>query len=274
MTWTGVLPQTSLRPLTGPDLEEFRRTIEDTPLNAELLGSLNSGRSRVFVSGGRGSGRVALVDNGWDQDEPTAVGTDAEGIWNLLRQYSGWTCVGGLQRPVAEQLAEIFRRELGVEPAFKAGVLFVLNRPAIPHTSPHVRSLTARDVGLIDEAPPGILGPYRQGADLLAQARVAAGVVDGRIVGWMVSGGWTPRYAGIGGHVVETWRNQGIGSAAAFLLAWEAQQEGRAPVWSTGEDNARSQHVARKLGFEEIGRDWYVVIPGLWKAGGFAPRPG
>ncbi|HEV2166606.1 MAG TPA: GNAT family N-acetyltransferase [Thermoplasmata archaeon] len=115
---------------------------------------------------------------------------------------------------------------------------------------------------------------YSGGAELLAGAHVAAGIVGGQIVGWMTSGAWTPRHAGVGGHVLEPWRNQGIGSAAACLVAQEAQQAGRAPTWSTGEDNPRSQHVARKLGFEECGRDWYVVIPEYWKAGGFRPERG
>jgi len=32
------------------------------------------------------------------------------------------------------------------------------------------------------------------------------------------------------------------------------------PVWSTGEDNVASLRVARKLGFEEVGRRTYVIL--------------
>jgi GNAT superfamily N-acetyltransferase len=272
MTWTRALPRTTLPPLTGSGLEEFRRMIDDVPLHAELLGSLMSGRSRVFVDGDPGSCQAALVDNRWDPNEPTAFGEDAEGIWCLLSQYSGWTCVGGLERRVAEDLAAIFRRELQAEPKFKAGVFFVLNRPAVPHASPDVRLLGSEDAKLVDRAPPEILGPYAGGAELLSYAKMAVGIVGGQIVGWMTSGGWTPSYAGVGGHVLEPWRNKGIGSAAAYLVARVVQQADRSPVWSTGEDNPRSQHVARKLGFEECGRDWYVIIPGLEEGGGFTPE--
>lgn len=274
MTWMGGLPQTTLVPLTGPSVEEFRGTIEDVPMNSELLGALNCGGSRVFVAGEPGSYRAALIDNCWDQNEPTAAGTDAEAIWSLLTQYSGWTCVGGLDRSTAEDLSTVFRRELGTEPAFKAAVFFSLNRPGIPHTSPLVRLLGPQDAEMVDRAPPDVLGPFGSGAELLASAKVAAGVVDGKIVGWMISGGWSARHAGVGGHVLEPWRNRGIGSAAAYLVAREAQLAGRTPTWSTGEDNPRSQHVAQKLGFEECGRDWYVVIPAFWKSGGFTPRRG
>ncbi|HEV2230761.1 MAG TPA: GNAT family N-acetyltransferase [Thermoplasmata archaeon] len=272
MTWTGKPPETTLAPISGADLDEFRGTLEDTPANSEALAALASGHSRTFLLGDPQAPGAALIDNCWDQDEPTAIGTDAESIWTLLSQYSGWTCVGGLQRPTAEALAEIFRRELGLEPSFKAAVLFVLKRPAIPHESKLVRLLDVHDTEMVDRAPPEMLGLYRGGAELLARAKVAAGVSDGGIVGWMTSGEWSLRHAGVGGHVLEPWRNRGIGSSAAFLVAQAAQREGRAPTWSTGEDNPRSQHVARKLGFEECGRDWYVVLPALWKSGGYHPR--
>lgn len=272
MTWTGKLPETTLTPLSRAELDEFRATLEDVPLNSEALAALASGRSRTFIAGNPHAPRAAVIDNCWDQNEPTAIGTDAESIWSLLSRYSGWTCVGGLQRPTAEALAEIFRRELGLEPSFKAAVLFVLKRPVIPHESKLVRLLDARDTAMVDRAPPEMLGMYRGGAELLARAKVAAGICDGEIVGWMTSGEWSPRHAGVGGHVLEAWRNQGIGSAAACLVAQAAQHAGRAPTWSTGEDNPRSQHVARKLGFEECGRDWYVILPALWGTGGYNPR--
>ncbi len=124
----------------------------------------------------------------------------------------------------------------------------------------------------MDPAPTRIRGPYGDGADRLAQAKVAAGMDPGRIVGWMRTGGRTPKHAGIGGHVLEAYRNQGLGSAAAYLVAREAPRAGRDPVGSTGEDDPRSQRVARKLGFEEIGRDGWVISPGWSERGG--DRPG
>lgn len=271
MTWTGQLPETTLRPLSSDEMREFRGTLEDTPANSEALAALASGHARAFVAGNAQAPRAGIIDNCWDQNEPMAIGTDAESIWSLLSRYSGWTCVGGLTRPTAEALAAIIRRQLGLEPRFKAAILFDLKRPAIPHESRLVRLLDPRDASLVERAPAEMLGLYRGGSELLDRAVVAAGVRDGEIVGWMSSGEWTPRHAGVGGHVLEPWRNQGVGSAAAFLVAQAAQRAGRTPTWSTGEDNPRSQHVAQKLGFEECGRDWYVILPALWGSGGYRP---
>lgn len=274
MTWSRGRPATTLTPLAGADLERFCRSLEDTPPHADLLGSLRVGGSRLFADGASGSYRAALIDNGWDPDEPMALGNDAAAIWGLLRRYSGWTCVGGLARPVAEDLAGILRRELGTEPFLKAAVLFVLARPAVPFEAPGVRLLTPDDAEQVDRAPPEILGPHPGGSELLDRATVAAVFAEDEIVGWMISEGRTPLHAGVGGHVREPFRNRGLGSAAAYLVAREVQRTGRSPVWSTGEDNPRSQHVARKLGFEECGRDWYVVVPEFWDRGGFAPAGG
>jgi GNAT superfamily N-acetyltransferase len=253
-------------------VQEFSRTVADTPLNANVLPRLMEGRSRVYIVGTPESWRAVLIENPWDKNEPTAMGADAEAVWSLLSRYPGWTCVGGLERPTADELAAIIRRELQAEPVFVAGMVLVLEKKAITHRHPDVRLLGPKDVALVDQAPPAMRVDFTSGAELLSRGKTAAGIVRGRIVGWMSSVDWGPMYADLGGYVLEPWRNQGIGSAAAYLVAREVQRAGLTPVWGTGENNPRSQHVARKIGFEEGGRDWYVVVPALRGPGGFVPH--
>jgi predicted GNAT family acetyltransferase len=73
---------------------------------------------------------------------------------------------------------------------------------------------------------------------------------------WAVS----EKYADISVVTAAPWRGRGLATASAGLIATGIQRSGRVPVWSTGEHNVASLRVARKLGFEEVGRLTYVDV--------------
>jgi predicted GNAT family acetyltransferase len=68
------------------------------------------------------------------------------------------------------------------------------------------------------------------------------------------------KYADLSVVTAGPWRGRGMATACAGLVIAEIRRSGRVPVWSTGEDNVASLRVARKLGFEEVGRRTYVNL--------------
>lgn len=88
---------------------------------------------------------------------------------------------------------------------------------------------------------------------------VAAAVLEGEIVSLAHTFAWSPLYVDLGVTTHEQFRNQGMATAAAALVATEVQKRGRVPVWSTGVDNLASMRIAKRLGFRETSRRLYLI---------------
>jgi predicted GNAT family acetyltransferase len=95
---------------------------------------------------------------------------------------------------------------------------------------------------------------------LLTHGIAACAIVAGQIVSFAHTYARSERHADIGVATVEAWRGRGFGTAAASLVARRVQEAGQTPVWSTGEDNAASLRVARKIGFTQVSRRTYLVL--------------
>ncbi len=67
------------------------------------------------------------------------------------------------------------------------------------------------------------------------------------------------RFADVGVHVAEGYRQMGIATAAASMACHGLQADGPVPVWGTGSYNAASLRVAEKLGFVEVARLRFLV---------------
>ncbi len=94
---------------------------------------------------------------------------------------------------------------------------------------------------------------------MLTRGVVAGGVVDGKLIAIAHTSARSREYADIGVSTLEAWRNQGISTAAACLVARKVQDVGQIPAWSCGEDNTASLRVAEKVGFREVLRRTYVI---------------
>jgi GNAT superfamily N-acetyltransferase len=151
-------------------------------------------------------------------------------------------------------------------------VYLILEGPPMRYDHPWVRRLVEDDADLLDRAPEPLrpLG-YSSTLAALSGGIVAGAVTGGNLLGIVSMASSSETYANLAAHTLEPWRGQGIGTAATFLVAREAQLRGLDPVWSAGEDNPGSLRVAQKLGFREIGRRTYVVVPELQRVGGFRP---
>ena len=65
------------------------------------------------------------------------------------------------------------------------------------------------------------------------------------------------------------YRNHGLATAAASLVARHVRAQGQVPVWSTGEANYASLRVAQKRGVEVVvRRTCGIPRPGPWRSSG------
>jgi hypothetical protein len=262
-----------VRPLDATEGRALGETLPDHPFTFGARCLLMRGLARVWVRGTLPRFEAVVLQAPWLPNEPMALGTDPEQIWHLLSQIPGWDCVN-LSLDLAGPVQKILERELGVSTRMYGDVYYVLERAAIPHQHAAVRLLTEDDVDLVDRAPPALhTAGYASTVAALTGGVAAGGIAEGNLVALISMSTSSELYADIGGHTLEPWRNQGMGSAATYLVAREVQSRGFTPVWSTGEDNFRSQRVALKVGFREFGREAYIVVPSLQGVGGFRPPP-
>jgi predicted GNAT family acetyltransferase len=123
--------------------------------------------------------------------------------------------------------------------------------------------LTGEDLDLLATAPPDIraaclgFGTFER---LLQAGAVAGAVIEGELVAVASTWAVSEKHADLAVVTAGPWRGRGLATACSGLVAAGVRRSGRVPVWSTGEDNLASLWVARKLGFEEVGRRTYVNV--------------
>ncbi|HXY46759.1 MAG TPA: GNAT family N-acetyltransferase [Thermoplasmata archaeon] len=260
-----------MEPVDDATARELGETLPDGPLTFDSRCLLLRGLGDAWVAGPVPSFRAAIIRDRSQPREPRAFGVDPLEIWSILRGIQGWDCVN-CPTELAGPLADVLGREISLPTKRVADVYLVLEGPPVRYEHPWVRRLSEDDVELFDGAPEPLrpLG-YSSTLAALSGGIVAGAVADKKLRGIVSMTASSETYANLAAHTLEPWRRQGIGTAATYLVAREAQLRGLDPVWSAGEDNPASLGVARKLGFQEVGRRAYVVVPGLQRIGGFHP---
>ena len=258
-----------MEPVDAATAEEFAAGLPDDPFTFGARCLLQRGVGQAWIRGPASHPTAAVVAASWLPAEPMAFGSDPDAIWSLLRGIPGWECVN-LMNEDARSFATVLERELGTATRLYSDVYFVLDRAPVLHDHSSVRRLTEDDLEMVERAPK----PLRPVGFLSTLAALtggvqAGGVVDGELVSCTSMSVSSENYADLAAHTLEPWRNRGFGSAAGYLVAQELVSRGLIPVWSTGEDNLRSQRVAQKLGFHEFGRRTYVIVPSLQQAHGY-----
>ncbi|MEJ2748968.1 MAG: GNAT family N-acetyltransferase, partial [Anaerolineae bacterium] len=84
--------------------------------------------------------------------------------------------------------------------------------------------------------------------------------VNGRIIAIAQNYAFSDRYGDVGVATLPEFREQGLATTTAALVAQDLQRNGRIPVWSCGEDNLASLHVAQKLGFVYESQRTYIIL--------------
>ena len=245
--------------LNPADFAELADTLGDTPETVVAVHLLRKKLCKAFVAGSPTSFSAAIVQGHFDSEEPRGFGTKARALWELLQLVEGWDCIG-VNRQCAKPLGDLIENFDGVKVRYYGDFYHSLPRPVRLFTSEYVRGLTMQDRNLIASAPIEIQGGgYEDMETMLSEGIVAGAIDEGQLVSIAHTSGVTDLHGEIGVGTLEPWRKKGLCSAAASIVSNRLQEQGRVPVWSTGEDNFASLRVAAKLGFQEVSRRTYLI---------------
>ena len=246
--------------LDSADFAELADTLGDTPETVVAVHLLRKKLCKAFVAGNPSSFSAAIVQGHFDSEEPRGFGTEARALWELLQLVEGWDCIG-VNRQCAKPLGDLIEKSNGVKVRYYGDVYHSLTRPVRQFTHDHVRGLTLQDRNLIASAPIEIQGSGYENTETMLSEGIVAGAIDAdQLVSIAHTSGVTDLHGEIGVGTLEPWRKRGLCSAAASIVSNRLQEQGRIPVWSTGEDNFASLRVAAKLGFREVSRRTYVIL--------------
>ena len=231
----------------------------DTPETAISVPLLRRGLCRAYAAGDPENFDAALIQATAHPGEPTAFGDDARALWDLLRPVEGWWCVN-IPASLTPELGKLMEENLRRPARLYGDVYHTLARSAPPIENPAVRLLALEDSPLVEAAPAGVRGTgFGNPRALLSEGIAAGAIFSGVLAAMAFTSALTDRHADISVATLEGWRGKGLATAAASLVVRRVRDSGRVPVWSAGENNPASLHVARKLGFEEKFRRAYVI---------------
>jgi hypothetical protein len=150
---------------------------------------------------------------------------------------------------------------MGVRVRYLDDIYLHLVQPAPALRSDVVQRLTLADLPLLEAAPPDLhTGGFGSLAGLLSEGIVVGAIMDGRIIAIARTSARSERHSDIAVATLEGWRNHGLATAAAAVVAQELQVAGQIPVWSAGAHNPASLRIAQKLGFTKVARRRYVIL--------------
>lgn len=253
-----------VRRLDPSGCEALIRAIGDTPQTVIAVHQLRHGLCEAYVEAGVDHHDAVVLRPSRPCDELVGFGPDAELLGHVLRGLPGWSCVC-VEDGIARRLGPILEADLGRPIRYLMDIYHTMERPVVAGFHPSIRYLTGQDGELLTAAPIDIRGTclgFGTFERLLQNGAVAGAVVDGELVAVASTWAVSERYADLAVVTADRWRGRGLATICAGLVAASIQRSGRVPVWSTGEDNVASLRVARKLGFEEVGRRTYVILGG------------
>ncbi|MGA7923219.1 MAG: GNAT family N-acetyltransferase [Thermoplasmata archaeon] len=262
---------TEVRALSQAEGKILAEALPEIPFTAVTQNALRVGHARAFVVGTTRQFRAAIVRVPAMGGEPQAFGEDAEALWAILSKLPGWFAVN-VESTRTQPLKAVLETHLGRTAHLYPDVYHVLETEPHWFDHPWVRLLSLEDADLVREAIPQL---WPRGAPLPSEwlsVGVAAGAITGgRLVGLVGAPNLRGRFVNVGADTLAAYRGQGIARAATCRVAREVLRRGRTPVWSTGEANLASLHVARSVGFREHARAMYVLFPEWRASGGFQP---
>ena len=234
----------------------------DTPETVIPVHLLRQGLAHAYVAGSIPKFDVVVVQSQPWSGEPWCFGSDPASLWELLSQIAGWgqqDMSPNVPLHLADQLSALIQQETNVGVRQYGDVYHTLTRRVARFEVPEVRQLEIHDVDLLAEFRKD---PHRLGfttyEDLLTDGVAAGAAVDGKLVALAHTNALTANYGDIGVYTDDVWRGKGFATASASIVARRIQDLGRTPVWSAGEDNEASLHIAAKLGFSEVSRRVYL----------------
>jgi hypothetical protein len=251
-----------VRRLDPSECEALIRALGDTPETVIAVHQLRHNLCEAYAEVGADHHDAVILRPSRPSDELVGFGTDAESLCRVLQGLNRWSCVSVEDR-IARRLGLILEAQLGWHVRYIMDIYHTLERPVVAVSHPSVQYLTEEDFDLLNTAPPDIRGAclgFGTFERLFEAGIIAGAVVGGELVALASTWAVSEKYADLSVVTAGPWRGRGLVTACAGLVVAAIQRSGRVPVWSTGEDNIASLRVARKLGFEAVGRRTYINI--------------
>jgi hypothetical protein len=257
--------------VTDPeDLRALASQLPDDPFHLGARCLLLRGLAEAWVFDATTPASAFVVQSPWEPKEPMFFGEPSDPCWAILTEISGWTCVN-CERRLADPIARTIQRETGWATRCLDDLYFTITGPGRPYEDPHVRPLGEKDVDAVQAAPPALhpIG-YESLLAALEGGLVSGAILDGKLVSTVSMTASSEEYANIAAFTLEGCRGRGFATAGTWQVVSGIRSRGLVPVWSAGEDNRASVAVARRIGFQEVGRRAYVTVPELERRGGFS----
>ena len=121
--------QSPYMPLDEDGCLILANALGDSPETAISVHRLRNGFCRSFVVGDPGQFDGAIIQENFLPTEPTAFGSDAGILWELLKLVEGWDCVN-VASECATALGKIIEKETGSRVRYYGDVYHALYRPA------------------------------------------------------------------------------------------------------------------------------------------------
>ena len=234
--------------------------LEDTPETVIAKHLLNQGLCNAFFEGDINNPKGLIVQSQFQPEEPTAFCEDEKVFIDLMQNVKGWTCVN-IDSSCPEKLGKAVEKNFGRNVWYYGDTYYVLKAEPIGFEHPDVRYLSCNDLPLLEGAPESIQGcGFKSRLHMLTDGVVAGAVINDELKAIAHTSAITTKYADVGVHTLELWRNKGYSSAAAAIVCRRLLDKGIIPVWSTGDDNHASHKIAQKLGFMQVSRRVYIIL--------------
>lgn len=247
--------------LAPADYPALAQALGDSPATVIPLHQLHTGTGTATCAGPVHDPDAVVIQA---NDEPTAFGRDAVALRAILHTLEDWFCVETAP-DLGHALAALFAQE-GIACRLYGDLYFTLpdspraRLPRPPAPPLETRLLTDADIPAWQAAGPEFneLG-FATHAELLEQGCAAGSFADEALVAVAHTSALSPRYADVGVYTAPEHRGRGLATCAAWVVMHHMLDIGRAPLWSTGEDNRASQRVAARLGLRQCLRRVYVI---------------
>lgn len=245
-------------PIGKEERHLLAEALGDTPETAISVHLLRRGLCCAFI--GDEPSEAVIVQNETSPGDVYAFGVSPDAIQELLESATGWRRISA-PGPVARLLGPAIEQQAGVTVNYETTVYHTLKNPVVDYRDTAVRRLSVQDAHLLEAAPQHLqIGAFGDIRALAEDGIVASAIVDGEIVTIAHTSAITDRHADIGVMTLDPWRGRAFATAAASLVAAEAQRAGLVPVWTTMDDDFASIRIAEKLGFAEVSRRVVVSV--------------
>ena len=117
------------KPLDPDGIRRLIDAIEETPETVIPIHLLTQGTCKAYAVGDPASSEAVEVQSDSLREEPSGIGGDARGLWDLLRHLDDWTAVD-VSPAVAPRLRALIRNATGRRVRYHGDIYHTLTKPA------------------------------------------------------------------------------------------------------------------------------------------------